>query len=392
MTTYNTMKKTLLALCAVLVVMMAAPTPASAKTKTDAAASDTAAVSSAITISEELKIEDVTDASSLEKIGAAYDAETKTLRLQSDLSLEQSLIINPKQTLIIDLNGHTVTGNIFEIRNRKKAPVTLTGTGTFQKCEVDKYGDGKLTLEGDIEYYAGDSIAFFAGQGETVIKNGNFYATENNCAVCADYDYELGDSYLYIKGGNINGSLNLFNIRTTIYGGNINGRIANCCGLYIKGGVIQKGIVTYVGSEDATGSITISGGKVLDQILIDDYWGSRLTITGGVIKSDKEAVIEALIPNDDEYSHADITVTGGKIISTCENGYGIRAVNSEITFKGGSITNTTKKGNIGIYSERYNDNRKNVKTSKAAKASIKGFSTTINISKTIVEKMFFQTG
>lgn len=379
MTTNNTMKKILLALCAVLAVMMAAPTPASAKTKTDTAANDndTAAVFSAITISEELKIEDVTDASSLEKIGAAYDAETNTLRFQSDLSLEQRLIISPKQTLIIDLNGHTVTGSIFEIQNRKKAPVTLTGTGTFQQCEVDKYGDGKLTLEGDIEYYAGDSIAFFAGQGESVIKSGNFYAAENHCAVSADYDYELGDSYLYIKGGNINGPLNLSNIRTTIYGGNINGRIANCCGLYIKGGVIQKGIVTYVGSEDATGSITISGGKVLDQILIDDHWGSRLTITGGVIKSDKEAVIEARIPNYDEYSHADITVTGGKIISTCENGYGIRAVNSEISFKGGTITNTTKKGNIGIYSERYNDNRKNVKTSKAAKASIKGFSTTI---------------
>ena len=281
MTTYNTMKKILLALCAVLAVMMAAPAPASAKTKTDTAANDndTAAVSSAITISEELKIEDVTDASSLEKIGAAYDAETNTLRFQSDLSLEQRLIISPKQTLIIDLNGHTVTGSIFEIQNRKKAPVTLTGTGTFQKCKVDKYGDGKLTLDGDIEYYAGDSTAFSAVQGESVIKNGNFYAAENHCAVCADYDYELGDSYLYIKGGNINGPLILDNIRTTIYGGNINGRIANCCGLYIKGGVIQKGIVTYVGSEDATGSITISGGKVLDQILIDDYWGSRLTIT-----------------------------------------------------------------------------------------------------------------
>lgn len=349
-------------------------TPVSA-TETENTTQDV--VDNVLTFSEDKDISDVSDASFLEAIDAEYDVSTNTLIFQSDLVLEKPLYMFPKKTLTIDVNGHSVSGSSLYIENTKKAPVTIVGGGTFDNCTITKYGVGKLTLDGDITYNNTDNYGLFLREGQTVIKNGEFVSS-NQYSIWADYSYEGEKSYLYIKGGNFYGDILVSNTETTIYKGTIDG-IVKVYGsnLVVKGGTLKKGIVTELGSEDETCKVKISGGKILDQILLNEGYGSVLEISGGTIQSAKEAVIQSCVLASENYSHGDITITGGKIVSTCKNGYGIQATNSEIKFKGGSITNTTKKGNIGIYSIRYTSNRKDVSISKKNQALIKGFSTAV---------------
>ena len=84
------------------------------------------------------------------------------------------------------------------------------------------------------------------------------------------------------------------------------------------------------------------------------------------------------MPEGDEYSHGDIRIQGGTIISAKENGYGIKAVNTEIELSGGTIKNTTAKGNTAVYSVRYNNNVKDINVKKNDAVSFIGFQSDLN--------------
>ena len=306
------------------------------------------------------------------KLGGEYDAATKTLTLKSDITLKESVSVENSEALTIDMNGKKITGGGLSINNDTKAPVTFVGKGTIKESQISKYGQGKLTLNGDIVYKNTKDYVLLSKEGTTVIKKGTFYSKKTSI-LWTDFNWDSVNSYLYVKGGTFHGNISLSNNATYIQKGTIDGKVCIYGGkLYVKGGTLNKGV--YLGGDDeASSNIYISGGKILDQIVLDNSYGGNLEISGGVIKSGKSAVIQSNVLPSEQNNYSNIKITGGRIISTKENGYGIKAINTEIVIKGGSIENTTKKGKAGVYSVRYNKNRKNVQVKNAKKVTIKGF-------------------
>lgn len=305
-------------------------------------------------------------------LGASYHASTRTIKLQSNITLTSEVLLETSKSLTIDMNGKKISGGSIRIDNSSKATIVITGKGAFKDCGITKYGAGKLSLEGDIVYKNEKERAMRLFEGTTVIRDGRFYGKETSI-LWSDFDWECDDSYLYIKGGTFHGDIELSNNATYLYDGTIGGKINMYSGsLYMKGGTVKKGIVTSYNDEKVS-DIYISGGKILDQILLDSSYGGKLEISGGSIQSGKSAVIQSNVLETEEYSYSKIKVKGGTLISTRENGYGIKAVNSEITVEGGTIQNTTKKGKAAIHSVRYTAKRKDAQIKAAKNVSIKGF-------------------
>lgn len=308
------------------------------------------------------------------KLGGTYDASTKTLTLKSNIKLKKSVTIEVSEPLTIDMNGKRITGGELVIHNKKKAPVTFVGTGTIKDSTILKYGKGKLSLDGNIVYKNTKDSVLKLYVGTTVIRDGKFYSGKTS-AVYAYYDWNVEyGSYLYIKGGTFHGDMVLANSGTYIQKGTMNGMVyVRSTRVYVKGGTLNKGLDIGEYADYSGSSVYISGGKIMDQILMDCWEGSDLEISGGIVQSEKSAVIQSNITETEQIGHPDIKIIGGEIISTAENGYGIQAVNTEIMVTGGSIQNTTGKGKTGIYSVRYNQNRKNVQMTNPDNVTIKGF-------------------
>lgn len=307
-----------------------------------------------------------------QELGASYHASTRTIKLKSNITLTSGVLLETSKSLTIDMNGKKISGGSIRIDNSSKATIVITGKGAFKDCGITKYGAGKLSLEGDIVYKNEKERALRLVEGTTVIRAGRFYGKETSI-LWSDFDWECGDSCLYIKGGTFHGDIELSNNVTYLYDGTIGGKINMYSGsLYMKGGTVKKGIVTSYNDEQVS-EIYISGGKILDQILLDSSYGGKLEISGGSIQSGKSAVIQSNVLETEEYSYSKIKVKGGTLISTRENGYGIKAVNSEITVEGGIIKNTTKKGKTAIQSVRYTAKRKDAQIKDTTKVSIKGF-------------------
>ncbi len=310
-------------------------------------------------------------------LGGIYNAKTNTITLKSNTKLSKNVKINNNKSLTLNMNGKKITGGSITINNASKAPVIIKGHGKIINCQIFKWGSGKLTLDGDITYKHSSEDILLLREGTTVIRNGNFYCTAKNKDILwSDYLYEYDQTYLYIKGGNFHGDIYLSNCATYIKKGTLDGKIyLYCGGLYIQGGTIQKGIYD-TSDDDSSFKIDISGGKILDQIVL--HYGNELIMSGGIIQSDQDAVIQSDMPEGDEYSHGDIRIQGGTIISAKENGYGIKAVNTEIELSGGTIKNTTAKGNTAVYSVRYNNNVKDINVKKNDAVSFISFQSDLN--------------
>ena len=310
-------------------------------------------------------------------LGGIYNAKTNTITLKSNKKLSKDVKISNNRSLTLNMNGKKITGGSITISNTSKAPVIIKGHGKIINCQIFKWGSGKLTLDGDITYKHSSEDILLLREGTTVIRNGNFYCTAKNKDILwSDYLYEYDQTYLYIKGGNFHGDIYLSNCATYIKKGTLDGKIyLYCGGLYIQGGTIQKGIYD-TSDDDSSFKIDISGGKILDQIVLHN--GNELIMSGGIIQSDQDAVIQSDMPEGDEYSHGDIRIQGDTIISAKENGYGIKAVNTEIELSGGTIKNTTGKGNTAVYSVRYNNNVKDINIKKNDAVFFSGFQSDLN--------------
>ena len=247
-------------------------------------------------------------------LGGIYNAKTNTITLKSNKKLSKDVKISNNKSLTLNMNGKKITGGSITINNASKAPVIIKGHGKIINCQIFKWGSGKLTLDGDITYKHSSKDILLLREGTTVIRNGNFYCTAKNKDILwSDYLYEYDQTYLYIKGGNFHGDIYLSNCATYIKNGTLDGKIyLYCGGLYIQGGTIQKGIYD-TSDDDSSFKIDISGGKILDQIVLHN--GNELIMSGGIIQSDQDAVIQSDMPEGDEYSHGDIRIQGGTIIS-----------------------------------------------------------------------------
>lgn len=309
-------------------------------------------------------------------LGGTYSAKTNTITLRSNTKLSKNIKISNSRSLTLNMNGKKITGGSITINNVSKAPVVIKGRGKIVNCQIVKRGSGKLTLDGGITYKHSTEDLLSLREGTTVIRKGTFYAGKKYI-LWSDFDYENNPSYLYIKGGTFHGDIILSNSATYIKHGIIDGKVNLSSGeLYIQGGTINKGI--YNSGNDECGQIYISGGTILDQIVLDDGYNGDLTISGGTIQSNKNAVIQSNILEGETSAHADICIKGGKIISTRENGYGIKATNTEIKLSGGTFENTTGKGNTAVYSVRYNNNVKEINVKKRDALSFTGFQSDIN--------------
>lgn len=326
-------------------------------------------------ISETVNVDDENYASKMNKAATAlsglYNATTNTIILQSDTKLSSSIDIQTDKPLTLDMNGYEISGGSIIFSNSANAPILLQGNGHITNCQIYKWGSGKLTLNGDITYRHSTQDILTLREGTTVIKKGTFYAGEKY-VLWSDYTYENANTYLYIKGGNFYGNIVLSNCATYIQKGCINGKVYLSSGaLYVQGGTIQKGICDSGNADDDDTEIFVSGGKILDSIVLDNGYSGNLIVSGGIIQSDKAAVIRSNVREGNSTSHANIQIKGGTIISTRKNGYGIKAINTMITLSGGLIKNTTKTGAVAVYNIHYNNKIKNIAIS--SKIAFRGF-------------------
>ena len=311
---------------------------------------------------------------------AEWNSETGKITLQKDVKLKKQYEIFLEQPITLDMNGYTISEKCIYIGGNNN-PVEITGRGKFEQCRIivgspwtqDSYN--KVTLSGDIVYTYKENEPITLLEGILVIRDGEFYS-EGEYVLSDEYDSWRKASKLYIKGGNFHGNVHM-GYSTYMYDGTIMGNVSGCgYRLYVKGGTIEGGI--YCESEGydegCQSIIKIAGGRVLDQIKLEDVTGSKLEITGGTVKSSKEAVILAeASPSSIREYYPSISVKGGSIISTAKDGYGIKARNANIKITGGNIKNTTKKGCCGVYNPYYHYDCESVNESASKKATISGF-------------------
>ena len=267
------------------------------------------------------------------------------------------------------MNGHRISKESICIRGGRR--VDIVGKGVFEDCVIVMDNlESKLVLKGDIAYKCKASEPVQLRRGALVIRSGSFYGGEYVLAASDGGGHYPGK--LYIKGGTFYGNV-YSSKRTYMYKGTITGLLKQAFAtITIKGGRIEGGIYGYSDYEEGSSHITITGGKVLEQIILNPL--GSLEISGGIIKSSKEAVILAeASPSSGANWYPKITIKGGTVISTAKNGYGIKARQANIIISGGTIKNTTKRGNCGVYNPYYHYDCNGVNESATKKAVITGF-------------------
>lgn len=239
-----------------------------------------------------------------EAFAAAQDGDTVTLI--GDIALDETATVSADDTIVLDLNGNTITGtdntsaNFFVIDNYGKLTV--------------KNGTITLTAENDRGWNAASAIFQNRG-GELVIESGTYihnggtamaYVVDNNAN-------SYGDAKIVVNGGELKSSYIAIRNRMDTYGSNGGGNGEAI--LDINGGTFEGKYSVWgqVSSAGVKGTIDISGGTFIAwegnaAVLVDeDATGEIKTeITAGIFSSDVSDYVaegfEASLNADGTYS------------------------------------------------------------------------------------------
>ena len=189
-------------------------------------------------------------------LGVSALAITEDYTLTDDLN--EGITVDGA-TVVIDLNGHTITNVDDVIVVRNQADVTVRGEGNIVSTGdsgISIYSGSKVTMEDGVVINAQEFGVYTAGQA-TFIMNGGTINTVDNIGV----------------GGNGRNTADYKDYTITINGGTINANISTdgyvSCGIYHP----SEGTVNFNG-----GTINSSNGGIVQR-------GGVLNINGGVINT-----------------------------------------------------------------------------------------------------------
>lgn len=304
---------------------------------------------------------------------AQWDAESRQLILQEDVSLAAGVILKMNDDLTIDLNGHQMRNGVIDIYSG--GTVTFQGIGALVDCQVRFWQHGTLILAGDIRYEHRTEAPIILYDGSLIVENGELIGTAKP-AFIAQGDHEGYETpEVCVRGGKIHGGISISFGKLTVEGGVLKDGIrAYCSRVDVSGGTITGGIRVLADSDSGFGSLTVSGGLINGQVQMER---PVFTMTGGTIESSQNPVIEAGTEQAvNEPVREKLHISGGTIISTKAGGMGIRVYSANVRLSGGTIKNTTGKGKYGVYACNYTDQV----TFKYNKTNCKlnGFSTKTN--------------
>ncbi len=272
-----------------------------------------------------------------EAFGGNHLIDGQTLVLQSDVELEQSILLEnyAGNNCIINLNGNTIkvlNKYYFIYLRRALNPETdfvqFIGKGNIiSESATLFYNDMRgyrIILSGDITYKAG--AQFFEGLDDLTIENGDFEMIPlDNYIDFVDFEGAFGKK-VEISGGT-------FDKRVIVVGNSIiSGGIMKDCLIIGRRGIIKE-------------NACIKNGLYIDE-------GDECTIKGGYISGKKYAIYILSDGENPDQDYVTLDITGGTIESRSKNGYGIYCEGTppcRVTIKNCTIRSKNGNGKSAIY-------------------------------------------
>ena len=250
--------------------------------------------------------------SDAEEIQTAIESKVSKITLDSNVTLEETIIIAEDAIIELDLNGKTITASSYALENYGQ--LTIVGDGVVNGIV---YNEGVMTINGGTYNPASKTSAYTflnANGGELIIND----ATINGGTSYPIYSYGDGGTKLVINNATVNATFGCINTYSSDADNSyveINGGTFSMTGVAGKTSHIayfsKNSIVTINGgtfkkigdiSMSATGGggicaingaqLTINGGNFAGDYADVYNWGGGATIAikGGTFKNDKSNV------------------------------------------------------------------------------------------------------
>lgn len=307
---------------------------------------------------------------------AAIDAAQAgdTVQLLGDVVIDDTIIVQDKGTITLDLNGKTIS-NTKEIWNddinnwslvsvRGNSDLTITGNGAIDALANDSYAidlqdaASRCTIKNGA--FTGNISAAYVFDGSLTINGGTFDIKQLSgqgdhrfTINCYDSSYKNGTAQVSINGGTFNGfdpANNLAEGTGTAFTAPGYTSVANADGTYgVVAGVAKIGTKAYATLADAVAAAQ-DGDTV--QLLGDVEQNSQLTINknitldlnGKTIKNTQDIWGEKTNAILSITNGAKVIITGNGAIDAKENDcYTINVVKGDLT-----IENGTFYGNVSV--------------------------------------------
>lgn len=253
------------------------------------------------------------DSTTPEEALRAAVANGGTVTLDENITLTATLTIEEDTVVILDLNGHTLTGTGDDTITNN-GTLTIEGTGTITNTADGKtalLNNGTAILNGGTfirDDVSGNSYYTVVNHG-TMTVDGATISNTGSYASCVENGwYNLSDvkgvAVLTVKSGMITGGLNAV-------------KNDNSSELYVEGGTIQNSVQYAVMNY---GVATISGGEI------------SCTVSDANVSTSKPyAAIYNHNSIDDPESTAQLNITGGTV--TCNN-HGVYSYSGNVIISG----------------------------------------------------------
>lgn len=236
----------------------------------------------------------------------------QTIKLEQDVAFVQNddIIIAKDKEVVIDLNGHTISGsdnkggtfNFIEVNGNltvKDTSSAKSGKITYASSTPDpSWGYGTST----VRVYGNNNTAYFTLESG-LIEN----TTVNGASYAVDISSNQGNSTFYMKGGFVTCPSGDQAVRFFC-----NSETNNAV-MEMTGGEIIAGGIWMQQASDSThnnpGELTISGGTVNGKIDLASNGSQTVTITGGTIN----ATVLRIRNNCTNKSDTFVNIKGGTI-------------------------------------------------------------------------------
>ena len=247
---------------------------------------------------------------------------TSTIVILRDISLSNKLVVSSSKSVIIDLNGKTVSntsGTVFEISNGGTFELKDTASGGVLSGGIVDSNNKQNTV---INNKAGGVVTISSG----TVSSGQSQVIDNS-------------GTMTITGGTVKFTAS---VNQGLINNNAGGIMSITGGTIINTYNIQKGQAVY-----NKGTLSISGNPVLSSnsyqraTVQNDASGASITISGGTIRSTNSTCERGAIQN---VSGATVTMTGGSVTSASTNS------NSGAIQNAGTVILGTKDGSISTTS------------------------------------------
>ena len=296
-----------------------------------------------------------------EAIAAAAEASDHTILLLNDV--KESITIAGSTTIVLDLNGHTITNTADQHTITNNGTLTVQDSSTSQTGTVDNVTHAKgalvnygtATLKGGTftrskeastspsdsggnSWYVIDNHGTMTIDGATVTSTGKYSSLIRNIK---EKDGETGK--LTVSSGNLsNGFITLKNDdggTLEVTGGTItsgNQAVQNWYNANISGGIFNGSVITW-SYEGQASTTTISGdAQITGDVVAVNYDNSGSTptvnIKGGTVIGQlrKGRYNEGIVDQDPDATTSEIKVTGGSFSESVNENYLADTLNAEL--------------------------------------------------------------